>query len=160
MKKLLLLVLFITTSFSFAQQAYYSDVTLTLSGTALRDELATKIISTHTNFLSYSNVWDASKITDLDPNDLTNSNVILIYGYSDVDGNYVTDRTRDKSLNGGTAGTQWNREHTYAKSLGTPNLGTSGPGSDAHHLRPADITFNGQRGSLKICCRYRNSRRI
>ena len=33
----------------------------------------------------------------------------------------------------------WNREHTYAKSLGTPNLGTSGPGADAHHLRPSDV---------------------
>jgi hypothetical protein len=76
--------------------------------------------------------------------------VILVYGYNDNDGNYITDRTRSKDLNGGTQGTDWNREHTYAKSLGTPNLGTSGPGSDAHHLRPADVTFNGQRGSKKF----------
>jgi len=33
----------------FAQQAYYNDVDLTLTGVALKQELATKIISTHTN---------------------------------------------------------------------------------------------------------------
>ena len=31
---------------------------------------------------------------------------------------------------------KWNREHIYSRSLGTPNLGESGPGADAHHLRP------------------------
>ena len=123
---------------------------LSLTGTALKDELASKIISTHTRFLSYSEIWDSSKITDLDPFDATQSTVILIYGYDDNDGNYITDRTRNKDANGGNAGTDWNREHSYAKSLGTPDLGTAGPGSDAHHLRPADVTFNGQRSSKKF----------
>ena len=151
MKKITLLSLLFLPFLLIAQiPSYYNDVNLNLTGTALKDELATKIINTHTLFLSYSQVWDASKVTDLDPNDGTQSNVILIYGYNDNDGNYVTDRTRDKNANGGTSGTDWNREHTYAKSLGTPNLGTSGPGSDAHHLRPADVTFNGQRGSKKF----------
>ena len=130
--------------------SYYNDVNLNLTGTSLKDELSTKIINTHTRFLSYSQIWDASKVTDLDPNDATQSNVILIYGYDDNDGNFITDRTRSKNANGGNNGTDWNREHTYAKSLGTPNLGTSGPGSDAHHLRPADVAFNGQRSSKKF----------
>ncbi|WP_372795278.1 endonuclease, partial [Lutibacter sp.] len=151
MKKITLLLLLITPFWLVAQiPSYYNDVNLSLTGTALKNELATKIINTHTTFLSYSQVWDASKITDLDPNDATQSNIILIYGYNDNDGNYVTDRTRSKNANGGIAGTDWNREHTYAKSLGTPNLGTSGPGSDGHHLRPADVTFNGQRSSKKF----------
>jgi len=151
MKKITLLGVLFIPLFLVAQiPSYYNDVNLSLTGTALKDELATKIINTHTLFLSYSQVWDASKITDLDPNDATQSNVILIYGYNDNDGNYITDRTRDKNANGGTAGTDWNREHTYAKSLGNPNLGTSGPGSDAHHLRPSDVTFNGQRSSKKF----------
>jgi len=149
MKKLVFLFLLISL-LSYSQQAYYNDVNLTLTGTALRDELATKIISTHSNFLSYTpGVWEACKVTDLDPDDVTNSNVLLIYGYSNIDGNYVTDRTRSKTLNGGIAGTEWNREHSYPKSLGIPDLGTSGPGSDAHHLRSSDITMNGNRGSLK-----------
>jgi len=149
MKKLLLLFLFVT-SISFGQQAYYNDVDLTANGLQLRDNLATKIINTHTHYLSYADVWEALKITDLDPADPTNSKVLLIYGYSDTDGNYVTDRTRSKTANGGNAGTDWNREHTYAKSLGNPNLGTSGPGSDAHHLRAADVSFNSQRSSKKF----------
>ncbi len=151
MKKIILLSLLFLPFLLIAQiPSYYNDVNLNLTGTTLKDELATKIINTHTLFLSYSQVWDASKVTDLDPNDGTQSNVILVYGYDDNDGNYITDRTRDKNANGGTNGTDWNREHTYPKSLGTPNLGTSGPGSDAHHLRPSDVTFNGQRGSKKF----------
>lgn len=156
MKKLLLLFLFVT-SISFGQQAYYNDVDLTANGLQLRDNLATKIINTHTHYLSYADVWEALKITDLDPADPTNSKVLLIYGYSDTDGNYVTDRTRSKIANGGTAGTDWNREHTYAKSLGNPNLGTSGPGSDAHHLRAADVSFNSQRSSKKFAAGIGNA---
>ena len=148
MKKLLLLFYFISLV-SFGQQAYYNDVDLTLTGIPLKNALATKIIATHTTFLSYTpGVWEACKVTDLDPDDASKSNVLLIYGYSDTDGNYVTDRTRSKNLNGGTAGTQWNREHSYAQSRGVPELGQSGPGSDAHHLRASDITLNGNRGNL------------
>ncbi|MBA6154937.1 endonuclease [Tenacibaculum sp. S7007] len=150
MKKLLPFVLLITSLSVFSQiPSYYNDVNLNQTSTALKDALATKIISTHATNLSYTpGVWDALKQSDLDPTD--NSKVILIYGYSDSDGNYVTDRTRSKDASGGTAGTQWNREHVYPKSLGNPNLGTSGPGADVHHLRPADISFNGQRSSKKF----------
>ncbi len=151
MKKITFLLFLSVTLLAKAQiPSYYDDVNLSLSGTSLKNELATKITATHTRFLSYSQVWSASQITDLDPNDASQNNVILIYGYNDNDGNYITDRTRNKNLNGGTAGTDWNREHTYPKSLGNPNLGTSGPGADAHHLRPADVSFNGQRGSKKF----------
>lgn len=125
---------------------YYKNVDFSKTGSSLKDALATTIINTHTTNLSYSpGVWDALKQSDLDPTN--SSKVVLIYGYNDSDGNYVTDRTRDKNLNGGTAGTQWNREHVYPRSLGTPNLGDSGPGADAHHLRPSDITMNSQRGN-------------
>lgn len=127
--------------------AYYNDVNLTLTGQALKTELAQKITVTHTNILDYSDVWVALKLTDLDP---TNSaNVLLLYGYNDGDGDVITDRTRNKDLNGGNVG-DWNREHTFPKSLGQPNLGTSGPGADAHHLRSTDVQRNGNRGSRKF----------
>ncbi len=151
MKKQVLFFFLIFTSFLYAQiPAYYNDVNLNLTGVQLKNELATKIISTHTNYLSYTEIWYSSRVTDLDPTDTSNQNVLLIYGSNDNDGNYRTDRTRSKFANGGTAGTDWNREHTYAKSLGTPNLGTSGPGSDAHHLRPADVSLNSTRSSKKF----------
>jgi hypothetical protein len=40
-------------------------------------------------------------------------------------------------------GMNGNREHTYAKSIGNPNLGRI-PGADAHHLYP-DVQRNGDR---------------
>jgi endonuclease I/chitodextrinase len=140
MKKLLLLLLLIS-SLNYGQQAYYNDVNLSLTGTALRDALATKIISTHTNYLSYDEAYTVIKKTDEDSNN--NNNVILLY-------NSVSE-SKNLTVGGGNTGTQiWNREHTYAKSLGNPNLGTSGPGSDVHHLRACDQYVNSDRGSLKF----------
>ncbi|MGB1043229.1 MAG: endonuclease [Tenacibaculum sp.] len=129
--------------------SYYNGVDLTLTGSDLKDELATKTVNAHSTFLGYTpGVWDALKKSDLDPND--NTKVILIYGYDDNDGNYVTDRTRGVNDNGGSQGSDWNREHVYPRSLGNPNLGSSGPGSDAHHLRPSDVKMNSNRGSKKF----------
>lgn len=128
--------------------AYYNDIDFTLTGTQLKDVLATKTINKHTTNLSYTpGVWEALKESDLDPTD--NSKVLLIYGYDDNDASAVNDRSRSKDANGGNSG-DWNREHVYPKSLGNPNLGTSGPGADAHHLRPSDVAFNGQRGNKKF----------
>ncbi len=148
MKKLLFLILAIST-YGYSQvPTYYNDVNLNLSGQALQNELGNKVTNTHVTFLSYTpGVWDALKQTDLDPNDA--SKVILIYGYSDTDGNSTTDRTRGVNNNGGGS-TDWNREHVYPKSLGSPNLGTEGPGADAHHLRPSDVQRNSSRGSRKF----------
>ncbi|WP_298883711.1 endonuclease [uncultured Polaribacter sp.] len=140
-KKLLFLSLFLTV-FVSAQESYYNDVDLTATGLTLKDNLATKTINAHTNTLPYG--WSALQKTDLNPEN--SSEVLLIYGYSTSG---TTARTRGVNQNGGGQG-DWNREHTYAKSLGNPNLGTSGPGADAHHLRPSDVSFNSQRGSLKF----------
>ena len=149
MKQIYILLFLLTSIFCNAQEAYYNDVNLSLQGEALKTALSDKVIATHSNSLSYTpGVWEASKVTDEDPSNA--SNVLLIYGYNDSDGNYITDRTRSKNANGGTAGTDWNREHSYPKSLGTPNLGESGPGADVHHLRPSDVTFNGNRGNRKF----------
>lgn len=126
--------------------AYYSGVNLTLTGQALKNELANKITVTHTNLLDYSDVWATLQQTDLDP---TNSaNVLLLYGYDDLDGDVINDRTRNKNTYGGTNG-EWNREHTYAQSLATPSMTTSSPnaGTDAHHLRSSDVQMNGNRGN-------------
>jgi endonuclease I/chitodextrinase len=128
-----------------AQEAYYSDVDLTAEGQDLKENLATKTINKHTNFLVYTpGVWEALKVTDSNPDN--NTEVLLVYGYSDSG---TTARTRSKNLTGGDQG-EWNREHSYPKSLGNPNLGTSGPGSDAHHLRPSDVAYNSNRGSLRF----------
>ncbi|WP_406378843.1 endonuclease I family protein [Streptomyces sp. NBC_01618] len=119
-----------TTPLRTLDDTYYEDA-LGKSGTALKSALHT-IISNQTK-ISYSQVWDALKNTDEDP--ANPSNVILLY----------TGRSKPKSDNGGSVG-QWNREHVWAKSHG--DFGTAtGPGTDIHHLRPADVTVNSIRGN-------------
>ncbi|UGU14946.1 endonuclease [Sinomicrobium kalidii] len=138
--------------------AYYNGTDISQTGNNLKNELAALITQTHTTNLSYTpGVWEALKQTDLDPGNP--ENVLLIYGYNDNDGNLQTDRTRDKDSNGGSTG-DWNREHVFAKSLGNPNLGTSGPGADAHHLRASDVSMNSSRGNLPFEDASGNARRI
>ena len=156
MKKKLLYLFILISIISYSQiPSYYNDVNLNLSGQALKDELAVKVISTHTTNLSYTpGIWDALKQTDLDPNDP--NKVLLIYGWDDTDEDVTNDLTRSKDMNGGNLG-DWNREHVYAKSLGTPDLGTSGPGSDAHHLRSSDVQWNSIRSNRKFASGSGNS---
>ncbi len=83
--------------------------------------------------LTYTQVWEALKVTDADPNN--SANVIEFY----------SGRSVPKSTNGGNAD-DWNREHTWPQSHG--DFGTaSGPGTDLHHLRPEDVTVNSTRGN-------------
>ncbi|WP_330237702.1 endonuclease I family protein [Streptomyces sp. NBC_00525] len=117
-------------SLSALDDTYYEDAA-GRTGTALKNALHT-IISDQSR-LSYSQVWNALKDTDQDPADSTH--VILLY----------TGRSEPKSDNGGNVG-QWNREHVWAKSHG--DFGTAtGPGTDIHHLRPADVQVNSVRGN-------------
>ena len=147
-KKITLFILLISSVTIFSQQTYYNDVNLNLTGTTLKEELATKIISTHTRFLFYDQIWDASKATDVNPNN--NQEVVLIYGWENgTDADVTNDRTRGINNNSGNVG-DWNREHVYSQSLGTPPLSDEGPGSDAHHLRPADTQRNSSRNNRKF----------
>lgn len=124
----------VTTNFSVTVSTsndYYAGA-LNKEGQALKNALH-DIISKQ-KVLSYSNVWDAIKYTDEDPNN--SSNVILFY----------SGKSSSKTNSGGNVG-NWNREHTWAKSHG--NFGTSnGPGTDIHHLRPTDVQVNSSRGNL------------
>ncbi|CAA0194729.1 endonuclease [Tenacibaculum maritimum] len=154
-KKLLTALLIVASvSITVAQQAYYSDVDLTLTGAALKEALALKIKSTHTNLLSYTpGVWEASKITDANPDNP--SEVLLIYGWEDgSDSEVDNDRVRSGNLQDSGNGDLlvWNREHVYSKSLATPKLetGSPGAGTDAHNLRPADKTRNSTRNNYRF----------
>lgn len=128
--------------------AYYSSIDFTQTGNLLKNQLSSLITTTHTNKISYTpGVWNALKVSDLNPNN--SNNVLLIYGYNDFNASVIDDRNRDKNSNGGAVG-DWNREHCYAKSLGTPALndgGVSDAGEDAHHLRASDVQWNGSRGN-------------
>jgi hypothetical protein len=51
---------------------------------------------------------------------------------------------------GTAAACLYNREHTFPKALGNPDLGTAGPGADLHHLRAADKKRNADRDNDKF----------
>ncbi|MBB3053515.1 endonuclease I [Prauserella isguenensis] len=110
--------------------AGYYDAAQGLTGDELKSAL-NDIISDSTQ-LSYDDIWDALKASDEDPNNP--NNVVLLY----------SGESRSKDANGGGSG-DWNREHVWAKSHG--DFGTSGPGADAHHLRPTDVQVNSTRGN-------------
>jgi endonuclease I len=110
----------------------YYDSANGKTGEALKTALH-NIIDDHTE-LSYSNVWDALRVTDEDPNN--SGNVILLY----------TGRSQGKYTNGSDVD-DWNREHVWAKSHG--DFGTTmGAGTDIHHLRPTDASVNSSRSNL------------
>lgn len=146
---------------------YYNGFNWTLTGTALKNALAAKITTTHTKFLTYAEDWSATQATDLNP---TNSNdVLLVYGFSSNTCPTSTSddndhRERNVNSNGGANTCEWNREHVYAKSLGTPVLvdgaltsADSDAGEDAHHIRSADVDRNANRGNSKFAAGTGNS---
>jgi len=122
-----LIILILSASIIADPPPGYYDGAEGLSGEALKGAL-NDIIDNH-NAMSYSAVWNALKDTDKDPQNP--NNVILLYtGWSVTNAGYPT----------------WNREHVWAKSHG--DFGTSiGPGTDIHHLRPADPGVNSSRGN-------------
>ncbi|WNH08447.1 endonuclease [Thalassobellus suaedae] len=141
---------------SFGQiQSYYNGLDLTNTGEDLFLELSTRLKSTHISIpytSTATDTWDVLKQAEEDPNNP--SNVLLIYGFDDTDGDYKTDRTRAKTetdTGGGDPG-KWNREHIFAKSIANPVLLTDdpGPGTDVHNLRPADSEWNSLRSNRKF----------
>ncbi len=131
MMKHLLIILFIIINLSVSAQipdGYY-DNAAGLSGSELKTALH-NIIDNQTE-LNYSDLWDVLPESDEDPNN--SNNFILIYTGRSIPKTYEYP--------------EWNREHVWAKSHG--DFGTSAPaGTDAHHIRPADVSVNSDRGSL------------
>ncbi|KAF2518761.1 T9SS type A sorting domain-containing protein [Flavobacterium salilacus subsp. salilacus] len=135
---------------------YYNGFNFEQTGTALKNALANKITTTHVNLLTYQEVENALMVVDLDPEDNSNTNLLLVYGFSDTmcpasTGDDEDHRRRNKNMDDdGTASPcLWNREHTYPRALGNPDLGTSGPGADAHHVRASDKKRNASRDNNK-----------
>ena len=96
MKKLFVFTFFITSSIYplIAQQAYYNDVDLTLTGQDLYFELQNKIDQASATF-TYEDARFSAEVTDEDTQN--NSNILLVYGFNDADGNCTTDRSRNKN---------------------------------------------------------------
>lgn len=135
----------------WAQQPYYDDVNLTLTGNALFIELQGKISDASSGF-DYLDARNALLTTDSNPENSTE--VLLFYGYNDTDGSCTTDRTRDKDEFGGLP-CEYNREHVFARSNADPSMGdvnnsTTGIGADPHNIRATDQQMNGNKGNRKF----------
>lgn len=131
---LLLSVFFVQIICAQIPNGYYTKAE-GVTGLALKDSLY-QIIKNHIEYPYTStgtDVWDILKESDKDPSNP--NNVILFYSGWSVNSN--------QEYNSGAG---WTREHVWAKSRG--NFGTSkGAGTDAHHLRPADVSINSARNS-------------
>lgn len=134
MNRILTLIILLYASVIFAQipDGYYDEAD-GLANDALKSALH-NIIDNHVEY-SYNDLRDfILKATDEDPEN--SDNVILLY----------TGRSQDKNTFGGDPN-DWNREHVWAKSHG--DFGNDPPaGTDAHHIRPTDVSVNGERGNL------------
>lgn len=114
--------------------SYYDNLNTDLEGSAFRQELAELITDTHTKYTSWDGLANAFKVADADPDN--NGNVIWFYTGTSV----------PFSAFGGNPGST-NREHVWPKDGGDAFPEKSGPGSDAHHLRPTETQLNSTRGS-------------
>lgn len=113
---------------------YYRSIDSSKTGLALRSDLAKLITDTHKNYTTYDGLAKVYKTTDVDPNNP--NNIIWFY----------TGESVKFSGFGGNVGTT-NREHVWPKDSGKAFPAKSGPGSDAHHLRPLEFQLNSTRGS-------------
>lgn len=112
---------------------YYDDVTAT-SGTQLLGQLHDLITSTHKKYTSYSECETYATTTD-----------------PGLDGRGVLEFYTHETMTTSLASKQgyWNREHVWPKSLSNSLWGTTGGGSDLHHIRPTEMTLNSKRGNDK-----------
>ena len=115
--------------------AGYYDPAQGLSGDALKAAL-NSVIDGHIEYpytSSSTDVWDILKEADRDPNNA--ENVLCIYSRFSIPAAPEYNNAQG-----------WNREHVWAKSRG--NFGTDrGAGTDAHHLRAADVSTNSARSN-------------
>lgn len=113
---------------------YYKSIDSSKTGLALRSDLAKLVTDTHKNYTTYDGLAKVYKTTDADSNNP--NNIIWFY----------TGESVKFSGFGGDVGTT-NREHVWPKDSGKAFPAKSGPGSDAHHLRPLETQLNSTRGS-------------
>lgn len=152
--KLKLLFLFVSYSCFGQIPEYYNTIDFSESGENLKSQLAALITTTHTTELVYTSgssgfldTWTVLKQSDLD---LDNAdNVLLIYGWNDESNSVSEHRSRDvdESCHTSSCNGKWVREHVFPRSIGTPNLGSAGAGSDAHNLRAIDSQRNNTRSN-------------
>ena len=111
--------------------SYYSDI-VGKKDDLLLEGLATISQANHKTFTSYDDIRGGIAYSDEDPSNP--NNVLDVYTGWSVDNTW-------------NSGSNWNREHMWPQSLSNGLYGTSGAGSDIHHIRPSIPSINGSRGN-------------
>ena len=120
----------ITLSFT---DSYYDELNGKLDN-SFKYKLHELIESTHTNRVSYSEVWDVLLEADADPN--KSGSVLCFY----------TGVSYSKRDNGSLSSGVWNREHVWPKSLGFSDQSYAAH-NDCHHLHATEKQINANRGN-------------
>lgn len=116
---------------------YYASLDTSSNGFTFRSKLAQLITETHTKYTSYDGLREVFKTSDADPN--TSGNVIWFYSGTSI-----------KYTGFGSGGGATNREHVWPKDGGNAFSEKTGPGSDAHHLRPTEAILNSTRNDKQF----------
>ncbi|MBE6537587.1 MAG: hypothetical protein E7673_06525 [Ruminococcaceae bacterium] len=121
-----------TSALDYYTGQYTYDNLSTLSESQLLASLRKLMTDTHKKITSYSECRDLAPITDCENE---NGSIVTIYS------------SYPASVSDYQSGQGWNREHVWPQSLG--GFGTSGGGSDLHHIRPSESRINSTRGNHK-----------
>lgn len=114
---------------------YYDNLNTEKVGAEFRSDLANLITTTHTKQLTYADLKEVYKTTDVDPNN--KNNVIWFYTGDSVPYTGAMD----------TGEYPTNREHVWPKMGGQAFPEQTEAGSDAHHVRPLNTGLNNTRSN-------------
>lgn len=110
---------------------YYNSVG-NLSGDALLEKLAELTTTNHKYYTTYDDIRTMNLQSDKDSKN--SSNLLDFYSQISIDGTWDGGKT-------------WNREHVWCQSHTNGLFGTSGAGSDIHHIRPTINSINSSRNN-------------
>ena len=131
---ILLFSFYATSVFSQIPVGYYNSVDET-NPTTLRDSIH-NVIDDHTRFPYTSSAVDTWDVLEIADENMDNSNNIITVYQNDTNGKE------------GGGNSFYNREHSWPKSYGFPNDGsTNYPYTDMHHLFLADSGYNSSRSN-------------
>ena len=129
-------------NYSTDASTYYNDITAT-SGKQLAAQLHNLITSTHRTYTTYD---DNGKNLYQQKTDQYYENGSKVNGYIYEFYSGVKWPNAWSANSGSTTG-GYNREHCWCQSLSDDLWGTTGGGSDMHHLRPVEVRLNSTRGN-------------
>ena len=131
-------------SYSTSISSYYSSSSTAYSGTQLLGQLHDLITSTHKTYTTYDD--NGKNLYQQNTDQWYNASGSKVSGYLRDFYSGVQWPNAWAATAGNTSG-GYNREHVWCQSLSNGLWGTTGGGSDMHHLRPTEVRINSTRNN-------------